>query len=342
MTFLEGAFPGRARNHKDKLETDAGSCRARGSTVNLVTQMISMLVAAVMSFSAVSRSATVVSSAAPIIASSSAAPMAVAEMPAPPLDLFGLSGALRATIGLSDVLAADASLEPLLSGLPIDQPGIHVLPVTAPDGDSLAVISLLPYADRAAAAAYHVGSWPSDRLAATDARYAHPAGFITVTPENEFTRVSKHFRLADFLTHDQSNVWPKLLVLRPKLIDKLELVSQELAREGLPDRLHIMSGFRTPQYNALGVGPGKGRARDSRHMYGDAADVFVDADGDGRMDDLDHDGRVTKSDARVLFAAAERVEQQHPELIGGLSAYSATPAHGPFVHVDVRGTRARW
>ena len=34
-----------------------------------------------------------------------------------------------------------------------------------------------------------------------------------------------------------------------------------------------MSGFRTPAYNALGVGPLGGRARDSRHEFGDAADI---------------------------------------------------------------------
>ena len=103
-----------------------------------------------------------------------------------------------------------------------------------------------------------------------------------------------------------------------------------------------MSGFRTPQYNALGVGRKGGRARDSRHMYGDASDMIVDADGDGCMDDLNHDGRVNLADAKVLFAAAEAVEAAHPELVGGLSAYPATSAHGPFVHIDARGVRARW
>ena len=77
-------------------------------------------------------------------------------------------------------------------------------------------------------------------------------------------------------------------------------------------------------------------------MYGDAADVFVDADSNGRMDDLNHDGHIDRRDAQMLFAAAEQVETDHPELVGGLSAYSASAAHGPFVHVDARGFRARW
>jgi hypothetical protein len=57
--------------------------------------------------------------------------------------------------------------------------------------------------------------------------------------------------------------------------------------------------------------------------------VFVDADGNGEMDDLNGDGRVTIADAQILFQAAESVEASHPELVGGLSAYPATVAHGP-------------
>ena len=77
-------------------------------------------------------------------------------------------------------------------------------------------------------------------------------------------------------------------------------------------------------------------------MYGDAADVFVDNDGNGRMDDLNRDGRIDSRDAQVILDAVERVERAHPDLVGGVGVYRATRAHGPFAHVDVRGTRARW
>jgi uncharacterized protein YcbK (DUF882 family) len=126
------------------------------------------------------------------------------------------------------------------------------------------------------------------------------------------------------------------------LVDKLELVISDLKAHGIPvRRMVVMSGFRTPQYNARGVGKG-GRAQDSRHQYGDAADVFIDNDGDGRMDDLNGDGRVDWRDARIIEEAVERVDAAHPELIGGVGLYRATRAHGPFAHVDVRGVRARW
>ena len=58
---------------------------------------------------------------------------------------------------------------------------------------------------------------------------------------------------------------------------------------GLPvTTFRIMSGYRTPYYNRS-IG---NETRYSRHLYGDAADIYVDEDGDGVMDDLDGDGRA--------------------------------------------------
>ena len=256
-------------------------------------------------------------------------------------DLLGLSGRLRAVMGTRDVLVQNPLLKPLLAE---SSEGVVSWPkLLTPDGDSFTVVTLVPMAEAGSAgcARYHVGSWPSDAISSTVARYAPPGGFIRVTQENEGTRLSSNFAMRDFLTHDQANVWPKVLVLRPTILDKLELLRIELEKEGLPSRLHVMSGFRTPQYNALGVGEG-GRAGHSRHMYGDAADVFVDANQDGMMDDLNRDGKITVADAKVLRAAAERVEEDYPAMVGGLAAYPASSAHGPFVHVDARGVKARW
>jgi hypothetical protein len=235
-------------------------------------------------------------------------------------------------------------LKPLLVGVPLDVPGIHASALTASDREPLVVVALesLEALRGARLGAYLVGRWPTRGLAAQDARYAPPSGFISVTPDNASTPVSKRFQLRDFLTHDQQDVWPKVLVLQATLLDKLELIGDRLEHRGLPGSLHIMSGFRTPQYNARGEGRNGGRAGQSRHMYGDAADVFVDANGDGVMDDLDGDGEITIRDAQVLYAVAEGVEADHPDLAGGLSPYPATSAHGPFVHVDARGARARW
>jgi hypothetical protein len=212
-------------------------------------------------------------------------------------------------------------------------------------GRPFAFISMIPFADKAGGRMgdYRVGFWPAEkRRKGRSVAYQNPEGFIEVTPENQDTYVSEHFRLRDFLTHDQKDVWPKYLVLREELVDKLELVIDDLEAHGVRvNHMEVMSGFRTPQYNAQGVGRG-GRARDSRHQFGDAADVFVDNDGNGRMDDLNHDRRIDSRDARVILQAVERVERAHPELVGGAAPYRATKAHGPFAHVDTRGERARW
>lgn len=187
---------------------------------------------------------------------------------------------------------------------------------------------------------YLIGFWPGERGRVTSLAYQNPGGFIEVTPENQDTQISEHFRLRDFLTHDQVRTWPKYLVLREELVDKLELVIQQLEKQGVVVRqMTVMSGFRTPQYNG---GGGDGRSGVSRHMYGDAADVFVDNNGDGRMDDLNRDGKVDHRDARVILDAADRVERLHPQLAGGVGVYRSTSSHGPFAHVDVRGWRARW
>jgi hypothetical protein len=186
---------------------------------------------------------------------------------------------------------------------------------------------------------YKLGRWPSEKWMMAR-NYWNPDGFIEVTPENVGLRLSTHFTLRDFLTHDQQDVWPKYVVLREDVIDKLELVLADLAEKGIPSgRVRVLSGFRSPQYNDR---VGEGAARASRHQYGDAADVIIDVNGDGRMDDLDGDGRVDLRDTEPILRAVERVEQRHPELTGGTGLYSAMGPSGPFAHIDVRGTVARW
>jgi hypothetical protein len=195
---------------------------------------------------------------------------------------------------------------------------------------------------------YYLGNWPGETgpvsapSKAPAARYQPPSGFIEVTQQNADTRLSEHFTLRDFLTHDQPNVWPKYLVIEMRNVDKLELILSDLAAHGINVKgVHVMSGFRTPQYNKGGGDTG-GRAGLSRHMYGDAADIFIDNDGNGAMDDLNHDGRVDIGDSRVILQAEDRVEAAHPELIGGGGVYPAESGHGPFIHIDSRGYRARW
>jgi hypothetical protein len=256
--------------------------------------------------------------------------------------LRGRSGKLRALLVPRSDLRVGV-LQRLFGDSLLHTPGVHDVRDSA-GTPNFALITMRDFAEKLGdrIGEYRIGFWPAERGRTFAVGYDNPEGFIEVTPENMDTRVSEHFRLRDFLTHDQQTVWPKYLVLRAPLVDKLELVIAKLdARGHHVKHLSIMSGFRTPQYNETGGETG-GRAGMSRHMYGDAADVFVDNDGDGRMDDLNHDGRVNYRDARVILDAVEAVEREHPDLVGGVGVYRATRSHGPFAHVDVRGHRARW
>ena len=195
---------------------------------------------------------------------------------------------------------------------------------------------------KGAIGAYNIGEWPFERRKPPKDIYQTPRGFVEVTLENTSMPVSEHFVLGDFLTKGQADVWPKYVVLSPRLLDKLELTMQELESKGIDVQdVGIISGFRTPWYNAHG-GNTEGRASLSRHMYGDAMDIYIDSDGDRGMDDLNGDGRVDVADARVLAGAADAVERAHTNLIGGIGVYRPTGAHRGFVHIDTRGYRARW
>ena len=280
----------------------------------------------------------------------------------------GASGKLRASIDTSaenvepDSLPPGAELRYSAGGevTPADtQPkGVGVWSVALAIGNAIKpitdfnVITELPFSAKRGGkiGLYYIGNWPAERAKAKrvgptkapTTSYANPSGFIQVTQDNADTHVSEHFMLRDFLTHDQPNVWPKYLVLQLKIVDKLELVLQDLAAHGVDvTGVRVMSGFRTPQYNA-GGGNTQGRAALSRHMYGDASDIFIDSNHDGVMDDLDHDGRITIKDSKIIEAAVDRVEAAHPELVGGAGIYPAGPGHGPFIHIDTRGYRARW
>jgi uncharacterized protein YcbK (DUF882 family) len=274
--------------------------------------------------------------------------------------LKGRSGKLRAVFRTPQEAVADGE-DPHFTALD-EESGAEVARGSAPEDpgiyrmavelgkvrhplEDLSLITLVPFSRKTneRIGLYYLGSWPYEKGGRPrSASYGNPEGFIEVTRENRRTPVSDHFELDDFLTKDQFDVWPKYVLIEPKLLDKLELTIQELEDSGhRVDHVFVMSGFRTPRYNK-GGGNTAGRANLSRHMYGDGADVYVDNDRDGQPDDLNGDGRVDTADARVFGDAAARVEAKHPVLVGGIGIYKACCGHGPFTHIDTRGYRARW
>ena len=221
-------------------------------------------------------------------------------------------------------------------------PGIY--PVWLAGADDTVLVRaavLVPYREmrRGVLHGYRIGAYPRSRHG--DPAYARPAGFIEVTEANRSIGVSPHFRLEQFVCKSGA-VYPKYLVLQPRLIEKLERLLDEVNREGLrAETFHVMSAYRTPRYNrAIG-----NSTTFTRHQYGDAADIFIDRDPeDGRMDDLDADRRLTRMDAALLGRLADRSDHsaELANLAGGMSTYEGNGAHGPFVHVDTRGAIARW
>ncbi len=185
---------------------------------------------------------------------------------------------------------------------------------------------------------YRIGNYPVSRYKDRNI-YDPPEGFIEVSAENKDLYITPHFRLGQFLCKQASD-WPKYLVIQPTLLVKLEYLITGLEEKGIRVKtLFIMSGYRTPYYNHS-----IGNVKYSRHVYGDASDIYVDEDHDHVIDDLNHDGKHDMKDAKVIYDLVNNMDNdpQYIWLTGGLGRYGKTPRHTWFVHVDTRGYKARW
>ena len=177
---------------------------------------------------------------------------------------------------------------------------------------------------------YRIGKYPKNT----------PAGFIKLEKGDLNLSVSPSFKVGQFICKRQPKAWPKYVLVSQENLQRLETLLDSLNEENLSDAktLFVMSGFRTPYYNKA-----IGSAKLSRHMYGDAADVYLDVKPrDGLMDDIDGDGEITKSDANFLYDYSQRLFKKSEVQKGGLGSYKANAVHGPFIHVDARGHVARW
>ena len=225
--------------------------------------------------------------------------------------------------------------EALSSAFVAGEPGNHTLRVER-DGERLATLSLFVMRpsseidERGYLGTYRIGRYPKDT----------PRGFIKLEKGEGDLPVSPRFKVGQFLCKQQPGVWPKYLLVSGDNLERLETLLTEMNEDGITDAdtLFVMSGFRTPFYNTA-----IGSAKFSRHMYGDAADVYVDArPRDGNMDDINDDGRITKADANFMYDYAQELFAEEDVVAGGLGSYRANAVHGPFVHVDARGRAARW
>jgi hypothetical protein len=218
-----------------------------------------------------------------------------------------------------------------------EKPGFYRLAVVRDservvvDGPALSV--MVPFSAKVGSAlnGYRIGTYVAEKLGRKTDEEA-PPGFVEIDEDNLDLPLTKHLRLSDFMTHDNQEGWPRYAALDARLLDKIELVVSEIEKlSGKGDdaqlALDVHSGFRTPLHNRRV----KRAARDSRHQYGDAADIAIDSNGDGKL---------TFGDTRLVARAVEIVEQEHPDLIGGMGLYNRGSAS--YVHIDARGKRARW
>lgn len=215
-------------------------------------------------------------------------------------------------------------------------PGTHFMTVTDVNGVVISKITLFVLEpssnidERGYLGAYRIGEYPKDT----------PRGFIKLNKEDGDIPVSPSFNVGQFLCKQQPKVWPKYVLVSEPNLDRLETLLDDLNGKGLTDAktFFVMSGFRTPFYNYA-----IGSAKFSRHMYGDATDIYVDTNPrDGVMDDINGDGVVSKADANFLYDHAQDLFGRADVDKGGLGSYKANAVHGPFVHIDGRGRPARW
>jgi hypothetical protein len=199
---------------------------------------------------------------------------------------------------------------------------------------SLNLFVMIPFRHQTTINGYRIGTYPQK---SHFPKMGLPRGFIEVNAANVNTWLSPHFRLREFVCR-QPAPFPKYVVLREGLIRKLEYLIGFARNQGVNcPGLHLISGYRTPFFNSA-----NGNSENSVHTYGGAADIYVDADNDGRMDDLDRNGRRDVNDALFLYRLCERLEKQYPEFTGGDGYYPGNGSHGAFVHTDVRGQASRW
>ncbi len=180
-----------------------------------------------------------------------------------------------------------------------------------------------------------------EKIRAHPERYAPPEWFVRIDPGLSEHCITPTLRLGDLVipdreTGERHSAWAPV---RYDCLLAIERLREELAAQGIPPgALRLLSLFRAPRYNRR-IGSGSY----SRHIYGDALDFIIDADGDGDMDDLTGDGRVDRREAFWLIALVEDLQADGEIPIGGIGAY--TFAAGDFsctMHLDLRGHRARW
>lgn len=216
----------------------------------------------------------------------------------------------------------------------------EIAPVTKGESVQLNVFVLIPFDQLKDGYlnGYRIGTYPNGKNNGA-ANYDPPKGFIEVYEADLDMNLTPHFTIRQFMSR-QNGTFPKYIVVDEKLLIKLETLLDRVNLRGFKCKtIIISSGYRTPYYNKK-----IGNTAYSSHLWGRAADILIDANNDGLMDDLNRDGEHTIKDTEVLREIVRSVELEirHFDKVGGIGLYRDTDNHGPFLHMDVRGEEAQW
>ncbi len=154
--------------------------------------------------------------------------------------------------------------------------------------------------------------------------------YYVLLKKDVYRKVVGHVRVKDLMTRDKYYQRSFLFSsdtlywgIDKRILYKVLALQDALEKQGYDrDAFWIRYGHRHPQYN-LKVG---GASR-SRHLRGDAVDLVIK--------DINQDGRYTKKDKDIVL---DLCEKQIIGKQGGIGRYPWSRT----VHIDVRGTRARW
>ncbi len=220
-----------------------------------------------------------------------------------------------------------------------EQPGAYQATISTTTGHpmTLNVLVLVPATQKEGEYlnGYRIGRYRGTVSKKGSPLNKRPLGFFEVTAANLGLQLTPHFTVGQFVSR-QKGGYPKYVVVREQLLLKLEYLLQQANKAGIPaEGFRVKTGYNTPYIN------GDTRIMEAiRHAYGTAADIIVDADGDGLMDDVNQDGVVNKRDVQLVLAAIKPKgkDADARRYNGGLNAYKPKKGkHQGFIHVDLRG-----
>lgn len=119
--------------------------------------------------------------------------------------------------------------------------------------------------------------------------------------------LSTNFNWTELIKEDLNTVPSEVKTNIKNLTNTILQPARELL--GLP--IHISSGYRSPKHNAS-----VGGAKNSQHLYGTAADIWVDS--------------LTSLQLFDFFV------KNFGDKLGGIGLYADENTKGNFIHVDIR------